>query len=133
MTFKDLCEQLEIKIIASYEAGVTLNEAEKLASEFLYGMMAVSKELKKADLDSRLRKSGVKAIRASIYLHTVQTAEKKPTEGQLTAMLDADNLVAAEQHSFDEAEVDRDDLERYYNIFSNAHVHFRGIAKGRFD
>lgn len=133
MKFKELCESLETKIQKSYEDGVTLEEAEKLAGEFLYAQLQVSSELKKADLDARLRKNGTKAIRAAIYLDIVQKSDKKPTEAQIAAMVDTDKIVQEEQQAFDTAEVNRDELERFYNIFQNAHVHFRGIAKGRFE
>lgn len=133
MAFQDLCKQLEAKIQASYEQGVTLEDAEKLAGEFLHAQLIVSAELKKADLDARMRKSGTKAVRASAYLDIVQASEKKPTETQIGSMIDTNPLVGREQDGLDRAEVDRDELERYYDIFQNAHVHFRTIAKGRFD
>ncbi len=130
--FKQLCEKLEAKIIDSYENGVTIEDAEKLASEFLYAQLAVSTELKKADMDSRTRKSGVKAIRGALYLNIIQGAEKRPTEAQITALLDTDELVQGEQTSYDEAEVNKAELERYYGIFVNSHIHYKNIAKGSF-
>jgi hypothetical protein len=133
MAFQTLCQELEAKIQQSYQEGVTLEQAEKLAGEFLFAQLKVSDELKTADLDSRMRKSGVKAIRASIYLDIVEKSDKKPTETAIGSMIDIDPLVNKEQNSFDKAEVDRNQLERYYDIFSNAHVHFRTIAKARFD
>lgn len=134
MTFHELCESLETKIQESYEKGVTLEQAEKLAGEFLYAQLKVSEELKKADLDSRTRKSGLKSIRAAVRLNILDAAkDKKPTEGTIEAMLDSDKIIKNEQDNFDLAEVDRNSLERYYDIFSNAHVHYRTIAKGRFD
>lgn len=131
--FKSLCDQLTQRIQSAYSEGVTLEDAEKLASEFLFAMIKVSAELKNADLDTRMKKTGVKAVRAAIYLDTVQKNEKKPTEAQIAALVDTNELVQTEQVSFDTAEVARDDLERYYNIFKEAHVHFRGVSKGRFD
>lgn len=133
MAFKDLCEQLENKIQDSYEQGVTLEEAEKLAGEFLYAQLRVSAELKTADLDSRMKKSGVKSVRAAIYLDILQKNDKKPTEAAISALIDSDKIVLSEQENFDVSEVNRAELERYYDIFQNAHVHFRTIAKGRFD
>ena len=130
--FKALCDELESKIKDSYEEGVTLERAERLASEFLYAQIQVSTVLKQADLDSRMRKSGVKAIRAAIYLDIVSKADKKPTESQISALIDSDSIVTNEQKEFDMAEVDRDALERYYNIFQNAHIFFRGVSKGKF-
>jgi hypothetical protein len=133
MKFMLFCTQLEEKIKASYTEGVTLEQAEKLAGEFLYAMLQVSAELKKADLDSRMKKSGVKAVRAASYLDIVQKPDKKPTEMHIQSLIDTDELVSKEQDDFDKAEVERDDLKRYYDIFQNAHVFFRGVAKGKFE
>jgi len=132
VSFTKLCEQLEAKIQKTYEEGTTLEEAEKLAAEFLGAMMKVSSELKAKDLDSRMKKSGVKAVRAAAYLDIVQKTEKKPTETQIASMIDTDDLVSNEQYGLDKAEVERDDLKRYYDIFQNAHVFYRGVAKGSF-
>jgi hypothetical protein len=130
---KSLLKLLEDKIKSAYEQGTTVEEAERLASEFLYAQIQVSDQLKSADLDSRMRKSGVKSIRSAIYLDIVQKAEKKPTEAQIEAVINTDKIVLDEQKSFDQAEVDRDALERYYNIFRDAHIHFRGVSRGKFD
>lgn len=130
--FKKLCEQLEAKIQNSYEQGTTLEQAEKLAAEFLFAMMQVSTELKKADLDSRLRKAGVKAIRGAIYLEIVLKADKKPVEAQLSAMIDTDKLVIDEQAAYDTAEVEKAELERYYDVFNNSHIFYRGVSRGNF-
>lgn len=127
--FTEFCSKLEAKIVNSYEESITLEEAEKLSAEFLYAQLQVSSELKKADLSSRMRKQGVKAIRAALYTEARSKADKI-TEAAITAMLDANELVASEQIAFDTAEVDRDELERYYNIFLNAHIFFRGVARG---
>lgn len=131
--FKNLCKALEEKIQNSYQEGVTLEQAEKLAGEFLHAQMIVSEELRKADLDSRMRKSGVKAVRAAIYLDTVSKADKKPTEAQIEHTINVNELVTGEQQAFDQAEVNRDELSRYYDIFLNSHIFFRSISKGRFE
>jgi len=133
MSFKELCKQLEAKIQQSYEQGTTMEEAEKLAGEFLSAQMAVSEELKAKDLDSRMRKSGLKAVRASAYLEIVQKADKKPTETQIDSMINTDSLVSQEQDGYDKAEVEKEALERYYNIFREAHIFYRGVSKGRFE
>lgn len=130
MNFKQLCEALENEVIASYTEGVTLDQAEKLAGRFLHAQMKVSNELKTADLDARTRKSGVKAVRAAIYLDIVQSSEKKPTEGALEHMINTNGVVSNEQSAFDSAEVEKANLERYYDIFASAHVYFRQMARG---
>lgn len=133
MSFKEMCSSLEAKIQQSYEQGTTVSEAERLSAEFLYAQILTSTELKKMDLDSRMRKSGVKAVRAAIYLDIIQKTEKKPTEAQITAQIDSDKIVIDEQGALDTAEVSRDELERYYDIFLNGHIYYRGVAKGKFE
>lgn len=131
--FTEFCKELEAEIERTYTEGATLEEAERLAAKFLSAQLAVSGELKKADLDSRMRKSGVKAIRAALYLEIVSKSDKKPTEAQISALIDSDQLVTDEQLEYDRAEVDKAELERYYDIFVNSHIYFRGIAKGKFE
>lgn len=133
MKLTEQIKALENKIKAVYEEGVTLDEAEKLAAEFLYAQLIIAGELTKSDLDARMRKSGLKVIRANAYLEVVGAADKKPTEAQIAALIDGDSLVVTEQNGLDKAEVGRSDLERYYDIFGNAHIYFRGIAKGKFE
>ncbi len=130
MNFKDRCAELETFIQNSYTEGVTLDEAEKLAGNFLHATMQVSSQLGKADLDARTRKSGVKAVRAAIYLNIVSSADKKPTEAQIAATIDTDALVASEQSALDSADVLKAELERYYDIFNQAHIYFRQMSKG---
>lgn len=130
MEYLEYCKELENKIIAAYEDSITMADAERLAGEFLRAQLVISNELKKADLASRMRKQGVKAIRAALYTDICSKNEKKPTEAAIAALLDSNEIVSSEQQSFDEAEVSRDELERYYNIFQNSHIYFRNIARG---
>lgn len=130
--FEGLCKELERAIQAAYTEGVSLEDAEKLASEFLYAMLQVSGELKDSDLNARMRKSGLKAVKAALYLDSIRGVDKKPTEAQLTAMIDSSDVVQGEQDAFDKAEVGTAELERYYQVFKEAHIHFRGVAKGKF-
>lgn len=132
MKFQDRIQELETIIQNSYIEGVTLEEAEKLAANFLHAALQVSSELSKADLNARTRKSGVKAVRAAIYLDTVQNSEKKPTEAQIAALIDTNAIVAGEQSSLDSADVLKAELERLYDTFNNAHIYYRGVAKGSF-
>lgn len=132
-SFKDTCNHLEECIQESYTGSITLPEAESLAAKFLHALLQVSEELKKSDLDSRMRKSGLKAIRAAIYMETVTKSDKKPSDVLLEQMVNMNELVNREQNDFDKAETERDDLERYYNIFKEAHIYYRGLAKGRFE
>ncbi len=130
MNFKEFCTELEEKVITSYSNGVSLDEAERNAGQFLHATMVVGAELTRADLDARTRKSGVKGIRAAIYLDIVQTTDKKPTETAIDSMITVNKLVAAEQKALDSAEVRKAELERLYDIFNQAHVYFRQMSRG---
>lgn len=130
--FKELCKKLENKIKSSYEEGTSMEEAEKLAAEFLYAQMVLSAELRKYELDARMKKSGNKTIRAAAYINIVSGQDKKPTEAGISAIIETDEQVASQQNLLDTAEVDAAELERYYNIFTNAHIYYRGVAKGAF-
>ena len=132
MKFSNLKDELEQAIQSSYETGVTVEEAEKLASKFLYAQLAVSAELATADLDSRMRKSGVKALRAAAYKSATAGLEKKPTENAIEHAINTDADVSGEQDAFDKAEANKYELERLYSVYQNAHIHFRTIAKGQF-
>jgi hypothetical protein len=132
MNFKEFCQKLEDKIQSTYTVGVTMEQAEHLAAEFLHAQMTVSKQLKSADLDSRMRKTGVKAVRAAIYMEASTKGDKKPTEAALAATVDMNEVVQSEQNEFDKSEVERNDLDRLYSVFQNAHIYYRGIAKGTF-
>lgn len=125
--------KLTDKIQASYEQGITTVEAEKLAGEFLHAQIAVSSELAKLDLNARMRKAGLKAVRSAVRTEEVQKHDKKPTESALEDVINLSSLVQGEQDALDNAEVSRDELERLYNIFREAHLHFRTIAKGAFN
>ena len=133
MAFLEYCKELEEKVKNSYLEGITTEQAEHLAGEFLVAMMRITEEIKTVSLDARMRKSGTKALRAAAYLDIIQKADKKPTEAQIDATITSDRLVSQEQQSLDIAEVSLDQLERYYDIFNNAHVHYRTISKGRFE
>lgn len=131
--FQEFVEAMEGKIVDTYE-GVTIELAESLAAEFLSAQLQVSKELKKHDLNARMSKSGLKAIRAAVYTESAKLVDgKKPTEAAIAAMVDSDELVLGEQRSLDVAEVERDELDRVFNVFSNAHIFYRGVSKGRFE
>lgn len=127
---RERLEEPAQKIKDSYEQGVTVVGAEALAGEFLSGMIEVSEELRNVDLDARMRKSGVKAVRAAVYLEEIKKADKKPSDSWLEALINSNELVTGEQDRLDESEVQRDLLESYYSVFKEAHIYFRGISKG---
>lgn len=123
-------EELVKDIQRSYEEGVTVEEAERLAGKFLHAQISASEEFRKADLDARMRKSGLKAVKAAVYMTNATKTEKKPSDTYLEAIINMDEIVIAEQKALDEAEVLVDQLRTYLSVFKEAHIHFRSIAKG---
>lgn len=125
-------QELTDIIKRSYEEGVTVEEAERLAGKFLHAQITVGNELRAVDLDARMKKQGVKAIRSAVRMNETAKHEKKPTEGTLEDIVNTDELVQGEQSSLDCLEVYRDELQNYLSVFNQAHHHFRAIAKGVF-
>lgn len=125
----------EAAIQGAYEQGVTMEMAERLAAKFLHAGLKVGAELRDADLDARMKKTGLKAIKASVYMKNAEPklGEKRPTVDALEAMVNQDAHVTKAQNELDEAEVWRDTLVNYLNIFREGHIYFRGIAKGNFN
>lgn len=133
MSFKELCNELETAIEDIYNNGITMEAAEKLSAKFLYAQMVLTKSLKDTSLDARMRKSGLKAIRSAVYLEAASKGDKKPTEAALAAIIDTHEVVQGEQQGLDTAEVSKEELERYFDIFENGHIFLRGVAKGNFN
>jgi hypothetical protein len=132
-TIKTLCDSLEKKIEATYTTSLAPDEAEKLAAEFLHAQMTLSEELRVVELDARMKKSGLKAVQAAVYMAETQGKDKKPTEAALQHTINMDISVSGAQDALDLAEVDKNDLERCYEIFNNAHIFYRTLAKGKFE
>lgn len=126
-------KKLEQKIITSYTEGVSLQDAEKLAAEFLSAQIAVSEELKKSAIMARLLKAQVKSTRAEVLLAEVAKVDKKPSDSMLQALVDVNGSVNTIQTDFDTAEEEANELERTYNIFRDAHIYYRGISRAKFE
>lgn len=131
--FTSFCETLKKDITRSYEEGVSMEEAEKLAAKFLDGSIQVGEAIKTSDLDRRMKKAGVKAIKAAVYLEAATQGDRKPSDRLLEAVVDSSKLVTDAQQSFDEADVEVANLSNLLSVFHEAHVHFRTIARGRFE
>jgi hypothetical protein len=128
-----MIEQLLEKIKSSYESGVTRGEAEKLAGEFLYAQAMLAETLKVSDLDARMQKSGLKAIRSAVRQEEIKKHDKKPTENHLEDVVNMDNIVKTSQDLLDSAEVERDYQKSIFDIFGNAHIHFRAVSRGSYE
>lgn len=132
-TIKEFCEELTEDVKRAYESSTSVEESEKLAAKFLLGQIKVGEALKSADLNARMRKSGLKAVKGAIYLEESKKGDKKPTEATLQALVDLNETVSSTQDSFDIAEVERNELENYLSVFRDAHIYFRALSKGRFE
>jgi hypothetical protein len=116
----------------AYEEGVSIEEAERLAAKFLGAQMKVAEELASVDLDARMKKNGMKATRSAVYMAAATAVEKKPSEGFLENTVNLDKMVQGAQERFDAADARKEALSIYLGIFKDAHIYFRGIAKGNY-
>lgn len=129
---RDLCQELTRIIQDAYEGGITVQEAEKLAGRFLHAQLIVAESLHRSDLDTRMRKSGLKALKAGLYMEEVSKSDKKPSDTLLNNIVDSHDQTKLAQGEFDAREADKEALEVYLSVFKEAHIFFRGIAKGSF-
>lgn len=132
----DNYRELQKQFKKVYEEGVSLEDAERLAARFLDALADLGGpdgQIRTADLDARMKKNGYKTMRAKVYLETVQGQEKKPTEAMIDALICTNAGVATAQDLYEKAEVYAESLHRIYDVFRDAHIYFRGIAKGAFN
>lgn len=117
----------------AYDEGTTLEEAERLAARFLGAQMQIAEELANLDLDTRMKKNGLKAKRSQTYMLEATKGEKKPSEGFLENHVNMDLGVQNAANEYETADARKENLLLYFGIFKDAHIYFRGIAKGRFE
>ena len=127
-----LCLELETVVKNAYEKGVSLEEAERLAAKMLGAQMVIAKELEVVDLDSRMKKNGVKTIKAAVYMEELTKHEKKPAEGFLEHAINLNKLVGDEQSAYEKVDARKDALNTYLSIFREAHIYFRTVSRGSF-
>lgn len=125
--------ELQKDIQDAYENGVTVEDAEKLSAKFLWAQMHLATAFRNADLDCRMRKAGLKTVKATVYLDEATKSDKKPTEATLTALIDKNPHVVSEQGGLDAAEVERDYFQNCLNTLKEAHIFFRNVGKGRYE
>lgn len=128
-----LCQELETTVQAAYEDGVTIEAAEKLAARMLAAQMKIAMQLASTDLDARMKKNGVKAMKAAAYMDEIAKHEKKPSEGFLENAVNANEIVGKEADAYEKADAEKDALATYLGIFKDAHIYFRTLAKGSFN
>ena len=91
--------------------------------------MEIAAELAVVDLDSRMKKNGLKAKRATTYMSVVASADKKPSDTLLENHCNLDPGVQLSMNEYEEADAKRESLKLYFGIFHEAHLYFRTIAK----
>lgn len=111
------------------EDNITITEAERTAALALDTMDEISDELTIVDKNRRMRKSGLKALKAAIRLEAVQKNEKKPTEGALEDLVAVSIDYRSAEEEYDDAEVLQAELDRHFDISKESHIYFRGVAK----
>lgn len=131
-SISQLCDDLTNDLKNAYEQSTTMQDAEKLAAKFLHAQMIIARELTLVDLSARMKKAGSKSIRGAVYMEHATKGDKKPSDVFIQAEVDQDQRVKLNQGEQDSAEVEAEALQNYLNIFREAHVYYRGIAKGTY-
>lgn len=127
------CAALKAIVDKAYAEGVLMDDAEKYAARFLSAQMLIAEELQRVDLEARMRKNGVKAAKASIWIAAATKDEKKPSDKFLDSIVDSDVAARAEQEAYDRVDSYKESLSLYLGVFKDGHIYMRGIAKGRYE
>jgi hypothetical protein len=125
-------DDLVVLVKAAYESGTTMEEAERHAARFLEAQMNIAAELAKLDLDARMKKNGMKAAKAQVYIDLCAATEKKPSDIYLEQQVALSKIANTAVDLYEHADARRENLMLYLGIFKDAHIYFRGIAKGGF-
>jgi hypothetical protein len=128
-----ICEELKLAIENAYNEGISIPDAEKLAARTLTARLELSDEIKSAALDSKMRRNGVKVVRANAYMDEITKHDKKPAEAFLENAVNLSPEVNEEENSYAEAEAELSRLIAYLDVFKDAHLYFRTIMKGSFE
>lgn len=128
----NLFQELRDFVTEAYEQGTTIEEAEKIAARCLGAQLDIAKALSTADLDSRMKKNGMKASKAKAYSVEMNKYDKKPSDSVLENAVALDPLANQSVDAYEKADAKREELTLYFGIFKDAHIYFRGIAKGSY-
>lgn len=105
--------------------GLTQGEAERRASEFLTAMYYLT-DLKHTFADDKIRT--LTTQNAAFATELAKCTGKTVTENKVT--VEASTAYAAAREAFEFSENDISYLKACYEIYSNAHIFFRNLAKG---
>lgn len=104
---------------------VSFTEAERRAGEFLSAMATIT------DLRHSLNEDKIKLLSVQTAVYADQMGKgtaKTVTENKMTAEASQEYTEARE--ALEHVENDLNYLKAYYEIFNNAHVFYRNVAKG---
>lgn len=125
MTMKDLSE-----IVSRYSKLLPLNQsistvdAEKKASEFLVALAELA-DLKHAFMEQKIK---LVSLHTSVYAEEMSKGTSKTmTENKLVA--EASKAYISARESMENIENDINYIKSYYEIFLNAHLFYRTMAK----
>lgn len=131
-TTESFGELVEI-VKEAHTTGVTMDQAEKYAARFLGAQLTIAAELAGLDIDARMKKNGMKAAKAQAYLDICRASDKKPSDVYIEQEVTLNSTVCTTVDMFDRADARKENLTLYLGIFKDAHVYFRGIAKGTYN
>lgn len=131
-TNSDFQELVDI-VKEAHTTGVTMDQAEKYAARFLEAQLTLACELASIDIDARMKKNGMKAAKAQAYLDICRASDKKPSDVYIEQEVTLNKTVNATVDMFERLDARRENLMLYMGIFKDAHVYFRGIAKGTYN
>lgn len=104
---------------------ISYSEAERRAGEFLMAMALVT------DLRHVLSEDKIRALSVQTAVYAQELAKgtaKTMTENKVTA--EASGAYTQAREDLERVENDVSYLKAYYEIFSNAHIFYRNMAKG---
>jgi hypothetical protein len=130
---QQIFDDLKESVTAAYNCGTTMEEAEKLAGRCLGAQLDIAKALSSTDLDTRMKKNGMKAAKAQAYMTEVGKYDKKPSDTLIENAVALDSMANKAVDLYETADAKKEELTLYFGIFKDAHIYFRTIAKGTFN
>jgi len=121
----------ELKIAHSQKYDAT--QAELTAALVLDAQKELSEFLSDAELISKEKKAEVERVEAERYYFYKENSESKTSDVALTRLVSKDELVLTAKKEQYSAESDFSKYKNLFGMLKDAHVFFRGLAKGKND